>query len=153
MNYSQNQWNAWYTTNCVIQKIRFNISNPKQVDIVRIQINSLGLCDSLDDNYSQSQSLQILNKSSNEIKTIQYETEKSVNEMKTQYKIIISTSFGFTIVAIISITFVFLVALLIDLSNCVKRKCLLEANKIKSIETINKEKKLSTLRTKTKKKQ
>lgn len=107
-------WNLWYTTNCVLEKKRFNMMNPLQVDVLRVNITNIYGCDILDGNFTKQKSLEYLSKLSNEIDNINLKLnlthQKNLNAAVTIRKVAAS----FTWLAVVMISFVFIAAIFID---------------------------------------
>jgi hypothetical protein len=102
-------WNSWYTTNCLISKTRFNLSNTLLVETITIYVSSLGLCDKLDSNYTI-----LLTELITQIETLQLNLKTQLAKIENEFNGLIKTSISFGWLAFIGLIITFLIMVLMD---------------------------------------
>jgi hypothetical protein len=105
-------WNTWYTVSCILEKRR--TLNASFFEIVRININNLGNCDRLDSNFSTIKSLEMKNETTKKIETMKIELEIKLERIKNANAAAIQTATSFSWLALVTIVFLFVVAISSD---------------------------------------
>ena len=107
-----------YTTNCVIQKKRFNILKPSETEILTIQLTFLDGCDRLDINFNEIKHLYVQNKTKSELNGIKKNLQETLQKNEITQRKIKDLSTSCSWLSIIFLSLVFSLALLSDLIKC-----------------------------------
>ncbi len=106
-------WNTWYIVSCILEKRRS--LNSSLFEIVRINISNLGNCDRLDSKFTTIKSLELKNETTKKIEIMKIELEIKLEKIMNENAAAIHSATSFSCLALVSIGFLFFLAISNDL--------------------------------------
>ncbi len=83
-------------------------------EIVRINISNLGNCDRLDSSFNAIKSLEMKNETTKKIEIMKIQLEMKLERIKNEYAAAVNTATSFSWLALVTIVFLFVVAISSD---------------------------------------